>query len=307
MRDRITSMQVFVKVVATGSFTGAGRALSLSQTMVTKHINALETRLGSTLFHRSTRKLSLTEAGRLFLDGCQKILPELEEIEQTVTEQRREPRGRLRLNAPVSFAIRYVAPLLPEFSRLYPLVTVELGVNDRTVDLIEEGWDLTLRIRSLTPSSLRVRKLADIRMVVCAAPAYLERAGTPTTLAELSQHACLGYTLGETTASASRWNFGEHGEHAVTISGPLCANNGDVLREAAIASQGIVYQPTFIVADALKTGSLKTLTLDVPPTPGPPLHAVYAPGLTTPLKVRAMIDFLAAHYGPVPPWDKEIP
>ncbi|OAG78532.1 transcriptional regulator LysR [Acetobacter malorum] len=208
MLDRITSMQVFVKVVATGSFTGAGRALSLSQTMVTKHINALETRLGSTLFHRSTRKLSLTEAGRLFLDGCQKILPELEEIEQTVTEQRREPRGRLRLNAPVSFAIRYVAPLLPEFSRLYPQVTVELGVNDRTVDLIEEGWDLTLRIRSLTPSSLRVRKLADIRMVVCAAPAYLERAGTPTTLAELSQHACLGYTLGETTASASRWTFG---------------------------------------------------------------------------------------------------
>ena len=307
MLDRITSMQVFVKVVATGSFTGAGRALCLSQTMVTKHINALETRLGSTLFHRSTRKLSLTEAGRLFLDGCQKILPELEEIEQTVTEQRREPRGRLRLNAPVSFAIRYVAPLLPDFSRRYPLVTVELGVNDRTVDLIEEGWDLTLRIRSLTPSSLRVRKLADIRMVVCAAPSYLEQAGTPTTLADLSQHACLGYTLGETTASASRWSFGAQGEKSVTISGPLCANNGDVLREAAIAGQGLVYQPTFIVADALRAGTLKALTLDMPPTPGPPLHAVYAPGLTIPLKVRSMIDFLAAQYGPVPPWDKDVP
>ncbi|MFT8473304.1 LysR substrate-binding domain-containing protein [Acetobacter persici] len=307
MLDRITSMQVFVKVVATGSFTGAGRALCLSQTMVTKHINALETRLGSALFHRSTRKLSLTEAGRLFLDGCQKILPELEEIEQTVTEQRREPRGRLRLNAPVSFAIRYVAPLLPDFSRRYPLVTVELGVNDRTVDLIEEGWDLTLRIRSLTPSSLRVRKLADIRMVVCAAPSYLEQAGTPTTLADLSQHACLGYTLGETTASASRWSFGAQGEKSVTISGPLCANNGDVLREAAIAGQGLVYQPTFIVADALRAGTLKAVTLDMPPTPGPPLHAVYAPGLTIPLKVRAMIDFLATQYGPVPPWDKNVP
>lgn len=304
MLDRITSMQVFVKVVTTGSFTGAGRALSLSQTMVTKHINALETRLGSTLFHRSTRKLSLTDAGRLFLEGCQKILPELEDIEQTVTEQRREPRGRLRLNAPVSFAIRYVAPLLPEFSRRYPLVTVELGVNDRTVDLIEEGWDLTLRIRHLTPSSLRTRKLAAIHMAVCAAPAYLEQAGTPTTVAELGQHACLGYTLGEAVGSASRWIFGEHGEKSVMISGPLCANNGDVLREAAIAGQGIIYQPTFMVADALKTGSLTTLTLDVPPVLGPPLHAVYAPGLTTPLKVRVMIDFLASHYGPVPPWDK---
>ncbi|MCX2561592.1 LysR family transcriptional regulator [Acetobacter farinalis] len=307
MLDRITSMQVFVKVVATGSFTGAGRALSLSQTMVTKHITALETRLGSMLFHRSTRKLSLTEAGRLFLEGCQKILPELEDIEQTVTEQRREPRGLLRLNAPVSFAIRYLAPLLPEFSKRYPLVTVELGVNDRTVDLIEEGWDLTLRVRHMASSTLRMRRLATISMVVCAAPAYLKEAGTPATLAELSQHACLGYTLSETVGGASRWSFGEKGEKSVLVSGPLCANNGDVLREAAIAGQGIIYQPTFIVADALRNGSLKALALDAPPTPGPALHAVYAPGLTTPLKVRAMIDFLAEQYDDTPPWDKDLP
>lgn len=175
MLDRITSMQVFVKVVATGNFTAAGRALSLSQTMVTKHITALERQMGVTLFHRSTRKLSLTEAGRLFLEGCQKILADLDEVERTVTAQRREPQGRLRLNAPVSLAIRYVAPLLPEFNRRHPLVTVELGLNDRAVDLIEEGWDLTLRIKHMAPSSLRTRKLAPIRCVVCASPPIWRR------------------------------------------------------------------------------------------------------------------------------------
>ncbi|MFT9400476.1 LysR substrate-binding domain-containing protein [Acetobacter sp.] len=306
MLDRITSMQVFVKVVATGSFTAAGRALGLSQTMVTKHITALEDRMGVTLFHRSTRKLSLTEAGRLFLDGSQKILTDLEDIEQTVTEQRREPRGRLRLNAPVSFAIRYVAPLLPEFSRRHPLVTVELGLNDRAVDLIEEGWDLTLRIRTMAPSTLRTRKLATIRCVVCASPAYLERMGTPTRIEELSAHHCLGYTLGE-PGGPTRWNFGPKGQVSVPVSGPLCANNGDALREAAIAGQGLIYLPVFVVSKELQSGQLRTVTLDAPLVEAPPLHAVYAPGQTIPLKVRAMIDYLVECYGQTPPWENALP
>ncbi|GAN63638.1 LysR family transcriptional regulator [Acetobacter indonesiensis NRIC 0313] len=306
MLDRITSMQVFVKVVATGSFTAAGRALCLSQTMVTKHITALETRLGVTLFHRSTRRLSLTEAGRLFLEGCQKILADLEDVEQTVTEQRREPRGRLRLNAPVSFAIRYVAPILPEFSRRYPLVTVELGLNDRAVDLIEEGWDLTLRIRHMAPSSLRSRKLASIRCVVCAAPAYLQQAGVPKTIEDLSHHQCLGYTLGEPGAP-NRWHFGLKGERTVSVSGALCANNGDALREAAVAGQGLIYLPVFVVANELRSGLLQTVPLDAPLIEAPPLHAVYAQGQTTPLKVRAMIDYLAECYSPAAPWEQDLP
>lgn len=182
MLDRITGMQVFVRVAALGSFSAAGRDLSLSQTMITKHIVALETRMGSTLFHRSTRKLSLTESGRLFLDGCQKILADISEVEHTVGRQKLEPQGKLRLNAPVSFAIRHLGPLMPEFSRRYPFVTVELGLNDRSVDLIEEGWDLTLRIRQMASSTLRTRKLADVRFAICASPAYLERAGTPKEL-----------------------------------------------------------------------------------------------------------------------------
>lgn len=305
MLDRFTSMQVFGKVVSAGSFSGAARVLGLSPTMVTKHIIALETRLGTPLFSRSTRRLSLTEAGRLFLEGSQKILADMEAVEQTVGDQQREPRGMLRVNAPVSFAIRYVAPYLPGFRQRYPQVTVELGLNDRPVDLIEEGWDLALRIRHMPSSALRSRKLAAIRMVVCGAPAYFEQAGTPRTVDELSQHQCLGYTLSDVN-NATRWSFGQKGEKSVPVSGPLCANNGDVLREAAVAGAGIVYQPVFVVSHELQSGSLRALTLDYAPLVGPSLHAVYAPGISTPLKVRAMIDYLAECYGPVPPWEQDL-
>ena len=305
MLDRFTSMQVFVKVVQLGSFSAAARALALSPTMVTKHVTTLESRLGATLFRRSTRHLSLTEAGRLFLEGSQRILADMEDMELAVGAQRREPRGHLRLNAPVSFAIRYLAPYLPEFNRLYPHVTVELGLNDRTVDLIDEGWDLTLRIRKMPSSTLRSRRLATIRMVVCAAPAYLEHAGTPTRVEELSQHQCLGYTLSGVN-SASRWSFGEKGEKTVSVSGPLSANNGDVLREAAVAGEGIVYQPVFVVSEELRTGRLRALPLDLPPVQGPDLHAVYAPGISLSLKIRAMIDYLSQCYTPTPPWEQAL-
>ncbi|MBS1061539.1 LysR family transcriptional regulator [Gluconobacter wancherniae] len=303
MLDRITGMQVFVRVAALGSFSAAGRDLSLSQTMITKHIVALETRMGSTLFHRSTRKLSLTESGRLFLDGCQKILADISEVEHTVGRQKLEPQGKLRLNAPVSFAIRHLGPLMPEFSRRYPFVTVELGLNDRSVDLIEEGWDLTLRIRQMASSTLRTRKLADVRFAICASPAYLERAGTPKRIAELSEHTCLGYTLSP-NVGPSRWSFGPNGEKSISVKCALTANNGDVLREAAVAGQGIIYQPSFIVNEELHDGRLKRLELDYPTIEGPSLHAVYPPSDHVPLKVRAMIDYLVECYGPVPPWDR---
>ncbi|MDE7547903.1 LysR substrate-binding domain-containing protein [Acetobacter fabarum] len=305
MLDRFTSMQVFVKVVQLGSFSAAARALALSPTMVTKHVTTLEDRLGVTLFRRSTRHLSLTEAGRLFLEGSQRILSDMEDMELAASAQRREARGHLRLNAPVSFAIRYVAPYLPGFNRLHPHVSVELGLNDRTVDLIDEGWDLTLRIRKMPSSTLRSRRLATIRMVVCAAPAYLDRAGTPTRVEDLSQHQCLGYTLSSTN-SANRWSFGEKGEKTVPVSGPLSANNGDVLREAALAGEGIVYQPVFVVSEELRTGRLRALALDLPPVAGPDLHAVYAPGISVSLKIRAMIDYLSQCYAPIPPWEQAL-
>src|SRR3954467_7475434 len=166
MLDRLTGLEVFGKVTATGSFSAAGRALGLSQTMVTKHIAALEMRLGVKLFHRTTRKLSLTEEGRRYLEASERILADMEAADAAVAADRFEPRGVLRLNAPVAFGVRQIAPLLSEFAQRYPLVDVELGLNDRTVDLAEEGWDLVIRIGALGDSSLIARRLAPCSTLV---------------------------------------------------------------------------------------------------------------------------------------------
>src|SRR5476651_2628064 len=185
MLDRLTGLEVFAKVAAAGSLSAAGRALGMSQTMVTKHIAALEARLGVKLFHRSTRRLSITEAGRQYLEASERILTDMDAAEAAIAADRIEPRGLLRLNVPVSFGTRQIAPLLREFAKHYPHVTVELGLNDRLVDLAEEGWDLVIRIGSLSDSNLIARRIAPCRTVVCAAPAYLKARGTPRSLSEL--------------------------------------------------------------------------------------------------------------------------
>jgi DNA-binding transcriptional LysR family regulator len=306
MLDRITGLEVFAKVAALGSLSAAARALGLSQTMVTKHIAALEARLGIRLFHRTTRRLTITEAGRNYLEAVTPILAELEAADSTVAADRFEPRGVLRVNAPVSFGTRQIAPLLAEFARRHPQVSVELGLNDRLVDLADEGWDLAIRIGSLRDSSLIARRLAPCRVVLCAAPSYLAARGTPRTLAELTRHNCLGYTL-SVQSNAWRWPFGAKGEVAVDIAGNLSANNGDALRAAAVAGQGIIYQPTFIVGDDIRTGALSPLVLDAEPMELGGIYAVYLPGHPPAAKVRAFIDFLAARFAPEPPWDRLTP
>lgn len=305
MLDRLTGMEVFAKVAATGSFSAAGRSLGLSQTMVTKHIAALEARLGVKLFHRTTRRLSITEAGRLYLDSAERILADVDAADSAVATDRFEPRGVLRLNAPVSFGSRQIAPMLLAFSRQHPQVTIELGLIDRYVNLAEEGWDLAIRIGSLSDSSLIARRIAPCRTVVCAAPSYLAAHGTPQTAAELSRHNCLGYTLSQ-RSNAGRWRFGARNEIEVQVAGNLRANNGDALRTAAIAGQGIIYEPTFIVADDLRAGTLVRLTLDQPTEELGGIYAVYLPDRNPAAKVRAFIDFCAAHFAPEPPWDRGI-
>ncbi len=305
MLDRFTGLEVFAKIAATGSFSAAGRALGMSQTMVTKHVAALEGRLGVRLFHRSTRRLSLTEAARNYLESAERILAELEAADSAVAADRFEPRGVLRLNAPVSFGADQIAPLLPEFGRRHPLLKVELGLNDRLVDLADEGWDLAVRIGSLVSSSLVARRLAPCRTVLAAAPAYLATHGTPRTVAQLSGHNCLGYTLTQFTA-ADRWRFGAGGEVAVEVAGNLRANNGDALRAAAVAGQGIIYQPSFIVADDLRAGTLVALTLDQPTLELGGIYAVYLPERNPAAKVRAVIDFLLERFAGVPPWDRDL-
>ncbi len=304
MLDRLTGLEVFTKVAAAGSLSAAARAMGISQTMVTKHLAALEGRLGVKLFHRTTRRLSITEAGRSYLESSERILAEMEAANAAVAADRLEPRGLLRLNVPLAFGTRQIAPLLPEFSQLYPKVAIELGLNDRLVDLAEEGWDLGIRIGNLRDSSLIARRLAPCRMAVCAAPSYLERYGAPASIAQLSSHNCLGYTLAQ--SGPDRWLIGEHAEISAPIAGNLRANNGDALLAAAIGGQGIIYQPTFIIADDLRAGRLQRLTLDHPPNGLLAVYAVYLPERHPPAKVRAFIDFLAKRFAPEPPWDRGI-
>ena len=302
MLDRVTGMQVFVRVATLGSFSAAARALHLSQTMVTKHVAALEDRLGVKLLHRSTRRLVLTEGGRSYLAACERILAEIEEAEASASLDRIEPRGTLRLNVPLTFGLRQIVPALTAFSRLHPAVAVDLGLADRYVDLIEEGWDLAVRIGRLKDSGLVARRLAPCRTIVCAAPSYLEAHGAPRTLEDLSAHNCLGYTL-PSAIGAGRWAFGAGGDVVVPVEGNLRANNGDALLAAALAGQGLIYQPTFIVGDSLRDGSLLRV-LSGYPTLELGVHAVLPSGRQAPAKVRAFVEFLARRFAPHPEWDR---
>ena len=303
MLDQVTGMRVFMRVAAIGSLAGAGRALGLSQTAVTNHVDAIEARLGATLLRRTTRRLTLTEAGRGYLEACERILAEIEEAETLAAAGQAEPCGRLRLSVPVSFGTRQIAPRMAAFAALYPKVAVEFGLNDRVVDLVEEGWDLAIRIGWLTDSSLVARRLAPCRMAVCASPAYLAAHGVPRMLPDLTRHNCLGFTLRDAYGT-TQWSFGENGEVKVPVSGTFCANNGDALRAAGLAGLGIIYQPSFLVGDDICDGSLAVIELDHPPVLAGHVQAVFLRDRRMPLKTRAMIDFLAEEFAPVPPWDR---
>jgi DNA-binding transcriptional LysR family regulator len=303
MLDRVTSLQVFARVAGLGSLAAAARALAMSQTMATKHVAALEARLGVKLLHRTTRRVSLTEAGRRYLETIERVLGDLAEADAAASIEAVEVTGTLRLNVPVTFGIREIAPRLPELARRHPGLTIDLGLNDRHVDLVEEGWDLALRIGTVADQSLVMRKLAPCRMIVCAAPSYLTARGTPATTAELSHHNCLGYTLSRSGGS-DRWVFGRGGRTSVAVSGTLKASNGDALTMAAVAGLGIAYQPSFLVAREIAAGQLVALSLDEPTTELDGVFAVYPATRRPPAKVRAAIDFFAEQFSGVPPWER---
>jgi DNA-binding transcriptional LysR family regulator len=303
--DRLTGMQVFARVATLGSLSAAARALEMSQTMATKHVAALESRLGVKLVHRTTRRLALTEAGRTYLEAVERILGEVDEADAIASADTLEVRGTLRINAPVSFGIREIASLVPEFTRNHPALSIDLGFNDRQVDLIEEGWDLVVRIGNLESSSLIARRLAPCHTIVCAAPSYLKANGTPKTVADLGRHNCLGYTLSR-TIGVDHWQFGRERKVSARVSGNLKANNGDALVTAAIAGQGIVYQPTFLVAREIAASLLVPIKLDHPPAALDGIFAAYPSGRKPPAKIRAFIDFLVRRFGSSPHWDHEL-
>src|SRR5690554_304992 len=298
--DRITSMRVFVRATGAGSLSAAARHLGMSPAMATKHVNALEARLGVKLFHRTTRRLSLTEAGSNYLEACQRILPEIDEAEAAATSQRIKATGLLRMNVPLSFGTRFIAPLIPEFSHRHPEVKVELGLSDAQLDLIAGSWDLAIRIGRLADSPLQSRQLGDSCMMVCAAADYLDRRGVPRTVGELAQHNCLSYTL-SAMQDSQHWAFGSQGELRVPVNGDLVANNGDALLAAAVAGQGINYQPHFHVGGAGERGVEGALELVEPVVEVGGIHALYPLERRAPARVRVMIDYLVEAFANTPP------
>lgn len=292
MPDRLSGMEVFVRAVRTGGLSAASRELSMSPTMAAKHLDALERRLGVTLLHRTTRALSLTEAGRHFLDEAEHLLSALGEAEAEASAQSVAIAGLLRVSAPVSFGTRHIAPLIPGFTRHHPALTLELGLSDRAVDLMEEGWDVAIRIGRLADSSLIARRLVPVGAVLCASADYLATHGTPGTVADLKQHQCLSYTLSPSTGTKT-WSFGANGEIAVPVHGPLQSNNAEALVAAAVAGLGLVYGPHYLAATALAEGRLTSLALDVPLMDIGAAHAVTHPDRRPAAKIRAWITYLA--------------
>ena len=292
MTDRLTGIEIFVRAISLGSLSSAAREMGMSPAMAAKHLNALEARLGVTLANRTTRRLSLTEAGETYLEKAETILADLREAEAEVSARTRKVEGLLRVSAPAAFGALHLGEIIAEFHRQHPAVTVEIGLSDRYVDLMEERWDMAIRIGRLADSSLVARKLADVRLNICGSPAYLAARGTPRTPSDLTEHDCLGYTLSPLTG-ISRWGFGTDGQIRQPVRGSLHANNGEVLVQAAVAGQGLVYGPRFLTAKAIADGRLVDVTLDVPLMEMGAIHAITHATRRPAAKTRAWIDFLS--------------
>jgi DNA-binding transcriptional LysR family regulator len=297
--DKLDAMNAFAKVVASGSYAEAARQLGLTRSAVSKAVTELEELLGARLLDRTTRRTSPTEVGRAYYERCIDILASIEETELQVSRLHDEPRGVLRINAPMSFGIRYLGGAIADFMAAYPDLKIELLLNDRFIDPLEEGVDVTVRIGALADSSLIARKLAPARRVLVASPDYLARHGEPLAPEDLARHRCLNY--GHVTAT-QRWELATGEETiAVPIASYLCSNNGDVLREAALKGNGITLLPTFIVGEDIKTGRLRVVLASDAPT-SLAIYALYAPNRYLAAKTRLLIDFLVARFNR-PSWD----
>ncbi len=300
--DRFADMRMFVAVVDAGSISGAAERLAVAKSAVSRRLAELETRLGAQLLHRTTRRLGLTDNGRAFFERAQRILADLEEAEQAVSQAHGAIRGRLKVALPLSFGLLHLAGLINEFMGLHPEVEFDLDFNDRQIDLMQEGFDLAIRIARLPDSSLIARKLAPIRHVACASPDYLARHGTPMRADDLAGHAGLVYS---NLANPGLWSYvGPDGlPGSVQVPAKLRANNGDFLRRAAIAGQGVILHPTFYLNDAIRSGALVPLLTDHA-WPEVNAYAVYPPTRHLSRRVRAFVDFLAEKLAGEPDWDR---
>lgn len=294
--DRLESLQTFIHVVEAGGFAAAARKLGRSRSAVNKLVVALEHHLGVPLLYRSTRRVVPTETGRAFYEQCREILADLEAAELAASRSRQEPRGSLKINGPMSFGTLHLGPAVAAFAATYPALRVQMVLEDRFVDPIAEGYDVTVRIaeRGWTGKSLAVAAIAPVPLVICAAPSYLARHGTPQTPTDLPDHNALHYGYAHT---GSQWILsGPQGEQAVVVTGGFCANNGEVLRAAAIAGLGLTLLPRFLVADAIAQGQLYTLLTTWTPRPLM-LTAVYPANRHLSAKVRLFVEFLQDRFG----------
>jgi DNA-binding transcriptional LysR family regulator len=287
--DRFQEMRAFTTVVEAGSFVRAAELLEVSKTAVSRLVADLEARLGTRLLHRTTRKLSLTPEGEVFLERCRRLLQDLEEAEAELSVHAGEAVGQLRINVPVTFGLLHLAPLWPAFMAMHPKVALDVTLADRVVDLVDEGYDLAVRIARLQTSSLVSRQLTSTRLVLCASPEYLQLHGAPEQPADIARHAVISYTL---LSTGDQWEFdGPQGAVSVKVSPRMRTNSGDTCCAAALQHQGIVLQPTFLVSPHLASGALveilpqyRAMELGV--------YAVYPSRKHLTPKVRMLIDFL---------------
>jgi DNA-binding transcriptional LysR family regulator len=298
--DPLDGIAAFARVVDSGSFSAAAQRMGLSKSAVSAHVQRLEQRLGVRLLNRTTRRLSVTEAGAAFYRHCARILAEAEAAEQAASALQREPRGTLRISAPDTFGWMHVAPAVPAFLERYPDLSIDIALSPAHVDLVDEGLDLAIRIGVIKDSALVVRKLALSRLVVCAAPRYLDAQGTPRKPGDLAEHNCLCTSL---LPWGDEWRLGgRRGELRVAVAGSVRSNNAAMLRAAALDGIGIAVLPTWAVAESLRTGALRQVLAAWEP-PASTIYAVYPGNRLMTMKVRAFVDHLARCFGRTPYWD----
>jgi DNA-binding transcriptional LysR family regulator len=302
--DRFHAITSFARVVETGSFARAAERLGVSVSSVSRQVADLEAHLDTRLLHRTTRRLSLTESGRLFYERCVQLLADLEEAEQTAHAGSARPRGTLRLSGPITFGARHLAPAIAAFAARHPEVRFDVELSDRAVDLVEEGFDAAVRIGPIGSQNVVARKVGVTRLVCCAAPSYLARHGEPRRPEELTAHTCLTY---EYAAARDVWVFHDRQdrEHKVRIGGPIHANSGRFLEALAVAGAGITCEPDFIVGPDVRRGALVPLLRDYAP-PVSAIHVVYPSRRHLSAKVRAFTDFLAGRFAE-PEWALDEP
>ncbi|RQR25769.1 LysR family transcriptional regulator [Burkholderia sp. Bp9142] len=292
--DRLACMKVFVRAVEAGSISSAANELNMSPQLAGKQIRALEEGLGIKLLSRTTRRQSLTDSGQLFYERAKSILAEMEAAEALMAETRAEPRGRLRISAPITFGSHGLAPEIPEYLSQHPEVSVDLNLSNRTVDLVEEGFDVVFRTGDLPDSSLIARRLGWYRLVLCAAPDYIRSAGKLRSPEDLANHECLVFSH---TVLRTQWTFdGPDGRVSVPIKGRFSTNSGEALRSTAVAGMGILLQPYELVADEIAAGRLVRLLPEYEP-PARALHALYASDRQMTPKLRSFLEFAVNRFG----------